>query len=374
MVAHTIETLPLRSATLGGQRQIKAHHFGTPGARPRAYLQAGLHANETPGYLILHHLIGMLMAADARGTIVGEIVVVPCANPIGLGAHVLGVHLGRHAIDSGVNFNRGFPDLAALAAPGLEPALGEDAAVNVALIRAALLAAIGRVRAKTELDQMRLTLMALAAPSDYVIDLHCEEDALFAMILGPWCWPGLRDFAADMRPDKVFLADFPPLFDTAISRPWHDLARRFPSRPIPQACLSGCFEMRGVGSVDDATAASDAAHLFQALCRVGAIAEAVPTLPEPAREAVTFKAVEFIKSPAAGIVVYRHELGDAVAAGAMVAEIVDPTCDDPARARTPAYSTNAGTLFARCHTMLVRPDETIAKIAGTVALAEPNHY
>jgi hypothetical protein len=36
--------------------------------------------------------------------------------------------------------------------------------------------------------------------------------------------------------------------------------------------------------------------------------------------------------------------------------------------------TNAGTFFARCHTMIVRPDETIGKVAGVEPLAEPNHY
>ncbi len=295
-MAHAIDIIRLKSSVLGSERSIKTHRFGVSGARPKIYLQAGLHANEAPGYLILHHLLGKLIEADARGAIAGEIVVVPCANPIGLGAHVLGVHLGRYAIDSGVNFNRGFPDLAALAGPALEGRIGDDEAANVAAIRAAMMDAIGRVRARTELDQMRLSLMRLAADCDYLIDLHCEEDALFAMIMGPWCWPGMEGFAADMQPDKVFLADFPPLFDTALSRPWRDLAARFPGKPVPQACQSGTFEMRGVGAVDDETAARDAAHLFRALTRVGAIAgDAGPPLKAKSA-AAPFKAVEFIKS------------------------------------------------------------------------------
>ena len=89
---------------------------------------------------------------------------------------------------------------------------------------------------------------------------------------------------------------------------------------------------------------------------------------------VPFRAVEFVKSPKAGLVVYRHELGSSVGAGEVIAEIVDVTADDPAEARTPVRSTNAGCFFARCHTMLVRPDETIAKVVGTELLDEPNHY
>lgn len=89
---------------------------------------------------------------------------------------------------------------------------------------------------------------------------------------------------------------------------------------------------------------------------------------------LSFKGVEFLRAPHAGIVTYRYHLGDKVEAGAVVAEIVDPEASDPAEARTPVRSTEAGTLFAKCHTYLVRADETIAKVAGPKPLAEPNHY
>ena len=192
----------------------------------------------------------------------GEIVLVPYANPVGLSGHLLGVHIGRYALETGINFNRGFPDLAELAAPRLDGRLGPDATENVSAIRAVFQEALSGLRVKTEIDDLRFTLLKMAADSDLLIDLHCEEDALFAMILGPWCWPGLREVAAVMRPDALLLAESPPLFDTACSRPWSDLRERFPDVPIPQACLSGTFEMRGVGSVDDATAAADARRTY----------------------------------------------------------------------------------------------------------------
>ena len=37
----------------GTRREIEVLRFGTPGARPKAYLQAGLHADELPGMLVL---------------------------------------------------------------------------------------------------------------------------------------------------------------------------------------------------------------------------------------------------------------------------------------------------------------------------------
>ena len=271
-MAHRIETVSLKPTALGTERRIKIHRIGWSGGRPKAYFQAGLHANEAPGYLILHHLLSMLLSADARGDVVGEIVLVPYANPVGLSGHLLGAHIGRYALETGINFNRGFPDLAELAAPKLAGQLGPDTAANVAAIRAVFQEVLSDLHVKTEIDDLRFTLLKMAADSDLLIDLHCEEDALFAMILGPWCWPGLRDVATIMRPDALLLADSPPLFDTACSRSWSDLRARFPGVPIPQACLSGTFEMRGVASVDDATAAADAKNLFAALSRTGVIA------------------------------------------------------------------------------------------------------
>lgn len=41
---------------LGGQRQITSFHFGQPGKGEKIYLQAGLHADEVPGMLVLHYL------------------------------------------------------------------------------------------------------------------------------------------------------------------------------------------------------------------------------------------------------------------------------------------------------------------------------
>jgi hypothetical protein len=84
-MSHVVERLPLLSPSPGTQRAVTVHRFGRPGARPKVYMHAALHSNELPGVVLLHHLIPRLEAAAARGEILGEIVVVPVANPIGLG-------------------------------------------------------------------------------------------------------------------------------------------------------------------------------------------------------------------------------------------------------------------------------------------------
>ncbi|HIH6603641.1 TPA: M14 family zinc carboxypeptidase, partial [Klebsiella michiganensis] len=110
-------TLPEHA--LGGQRQLSHFHFGAPGTGEKVYLQAGLHADEIPGMLVLHYLKRLLSQAERRGELRGEIILVPVANPPGLAQVLLSSGIGRFDLASGRNFNRDFPDLAALAQAGL---------------------------------------------------------------------------------------------------------------------------------------------------------------------------------------------------------------------------------------------------------------
>ena len=136
------ERLPLGAARPGTERFLLVHRYGAPGARPKAYLQAALHADETPALLVLHHLTRLLDGADARGEITGRIVLVPYANPIGLDQIVNRAQTGRYALAGGGNFNRDWPDLYAAVAERVEDRLTDDAARNVAVIRRTLLDAL----------------------------------------------------------------------------------------------------------------------------------------------------------------------------------------------------------------------------------------
>ena len=128
----------------GSRRSLTALRFGQPGARPLAYVQAALHADEIPGMMAAHHLRAELERLEADGQIVGEVLLVPVANPIGLGQRVLGSKIGRFDLSDGLNFNRGFPALGPAAAKRVEGRLTDDASRNVAIVRDALLEALWR--------------------------------------------------------------------------------------------------------------------------------------------------------------------------------------------------------------------------------------
>jgi len=174
------------------------HRFGRAGARPKAYLQAAIHANELPGTMALHHLMPLLAEADRSGRIKGEIVVVPIVNQIGLSQVVGDTHLGRYDFVGYNNFNRNWPDLAAEVAKRVG-ALGRDAAVNVAQIRRTALAVLGSMRPSNELQALRVAVLRHSIDADTVLDLHCDREAVLHLFVSAKDWPGPAQLlAADL--------------------------------------------------------------------------------------------------------------------------------------------------------------------------------
>jgi len=68
MSTKTVEKQTLPVSSMGNQRELTIIRYGSGSVGEKAYLQAGLHADEAPGYLVMHHLINLLDAADAAGT------------------------------------------------------------------------------------------------------------------------------------------------------------------------------------------------------------------------------------------------------------------------------------------------------------------
>lgn len=360
------ETIALPRSAPGNYRVIEVLRFGAPGARPKAYLQAGLHADELPGMLVLRTLAGLLSEAAGRGEILGEVVLVPVANPIGIAQQVQGYLRGRVEAGASANFNRGYADLAPAAGDKLAGQLGADLAANVAAIRAAMAAALAAGAPKTELDAMRDALLALALDADLVLDLHADNEALVHLYTGTPLWPGAADVAAELGAVAVLLAEISGgnPFDEAVSGPWWALARRFPEAAIPPACLAATVELRSNNAVDGALAEADAAALLRVLMRRGVVAGDPGPLPAGV-EATALDAMSQVIAPTAGIVVYRAALGAVLAAGDVVAEIVDPLGEAvEVRART------GGVLFARHDQPVAWPGKVIGKIAGSVRLPE----
>lgn len=368
------QRLPLVSASPGTQRALTVHRYGTPGARPKVTIQAALHADELPGILVIDHLKDLLDTAEAEGRIRGEVVLVPVANPIGLDQMLHGHLMGRFDLAGGVNFNRLHCDLAEAAATAVDGRLTDDAEANVALIRQALEDSLGDLLPPEtgQADHLKRILLSLALDADIVLDLHCDWDAVLHLYTATASWPEVSDIARQLGAEAVLTAgqsgDIP--FDEALSWPWMALAERFGDRfPIPQACHSFTVELRGQADVDDALAAADAGNILAILTRRGVLSGEAPPLPPARCEASPLEAVDMVKAPAAGLLVYAHAVGDRVEEGQVLGHVVDPLADDPARRRHAFTARTSGIVYGRLAQRLVRPGDVICKVAGSAVLA-----
>ncbi|MEN8195968.1 MAG: succinylglutamate desuccinylase/aspartoacylase family protein [Pseudomonadota bacterium] len=366
------EEIALASPSPGTRRSLKVHRYGTPGARPKAYFHAALHADEWPGLLTLNHLIGLLDAADAEGRIAGEIVLLPYANPIGLSQHNHGYNTGRYASDGGGNFNRHWPDLTDAAMKRLDGKLGNDPAANDELVRTALKAAAGELPRRTELEILKATLLSLSTGADMVFDVHCDSVSMMHLYAHKSHRDEAMALAGDIQSPVVLLEDDPDdfPFDSANAAPWVRIKRRLGlDEALPGGCFAMTVELRGHNDVQDDLARSDAEGLFRFLVRRGVVAGDPGPLAAAPCDATTLDAMDVLHAPGSGIVAWRHEIGTRVKAGELMAELVDIEADDPAAARTPIYARASGLFFARMADTLARPGDHIGKIAGAEPLS-----
>ncbi len=372
-MTHRIERLPLGAGTPGTRREVMLHRFGTPGARPKAYFQAAIHADEIPAILAAHHLVRRLMVAEDEGAIRGEVVVVPFANPIGLDQQVNSYHLGRHEMGGGGNFNRNWPELAPAAAEKVAGKLTGSEDANVAAIRAALSEAVAEMTPLTQLDSLRQVLAGQAVDADLVFDLHCDDDAIMHLFVIPQHWPLAADIAAELGCRAVMLSEDSggSSFDEAFSVPWVKLAGLYPDHPVPAACLAGTVEFRGQRDVNDKLAEADAAALFRILQRHGVIDGDPGPLPEPHCEATPLSACEFVKAPAPGVLSYEVELGERVEKDQIIAWLIDPAAEDPNAGRQAIRAGTDGLILSRRDRLYVQPGETLAKVVGSTPLTAP---
>jgi uncharacterized protein len=350
----------------GGSYQLNSFHFGAPGRGKKAYIQAALHADEVPGMLVSQFLRTELAALEAQDKVLGEIILVPAANPLGLAQAIHGAPFGRFDLSTGTNFNRAYKHVAEDLKLALEGKLGPDAGANVALVREQARASVATWRPGTDAEALKKILLGMAIDADIVLDLHCDNEAVVHIYTGTPLADAVAPLSALMGAHAVLLAleagEEP--FDEACSRLWWDLAAHFgPKHPLPPACLSTTVELRGEMDVNYGLAQRDAHALLQFLGHSGVIDVPLELLPAPLCAPTPLEGVEPIVAPHAGVLVFLKNLGKRVEAGEAIADLIDPVSGKVTTLRP----TVAGVFFARtAHRHLLR-GMAVGKIAGAKA-------
>ncbi len=362
--------IPLLSPSLGSQKTLVAFHFGTPGARPKVYMQASLHAEELPGMLVAHHLRQRLEAADTAGLLRGEVVLVPAANPIGLSQRLDHRAMGRFEFDTAQNFNRHYPDMADAVLADARTRLGPDAQANVATVRRLVGDWLTQWLPASELDSMRRQLLLLSHDADLVLDLHCDNDAVMHLYSEEACWPPLEPLARLLGCQAVLLAreSGGGPFDERLSGLWWQLAAALRAAgvnaPLPQGCASATVELRGEGDVLHDLARKDAHAIVAFLEHAGALAAAAPVpLPPLVCKPTPLAGSQTLRSPVPGVLVFLVKPGARVNVGDVVAEVIDPTAAGLARVHE-VRAEVSGVLYATVRERYIVSGGEVGKIAG----------
>jgi len=362
---------PLLSQSLGSQKTLVSFQFGEPGARPKVYLQASLHAEELPGMLVAHHLRSQLEAAECEGRLLGQVVLVPAANPIGLAQRVDHKAMGRFELDTAQNFNRHYPDLALAVLDDVKDRLGADATANVAAVRHSVGAWLSAWQPLNELDSLRRQLLCLSHDADVVIDLHCDWEAVLHLYSEDACWAPLEPLARLLGCRAVLLAreSGGGPFDERLSGLWWQLANHLKasglSVPLPQGCASTTVELRGESDVSHRHARQDAAALLAYLEHLGVVQALAPTaLPPLPCVPTPLAGSQTLRSPVPGVLVFLAQTGQTLAVGDVVAEVIDPTAAGTSRIHAVCAEV-AGVLYATVKERYIVAGGEVGKIAGS---------
>jgi len=373
-----LTTHQIKGDTPSSSFQIPVYECGPVQAETVIYLQAGMHADEHPGMMVLHHLLDQLEVADAAGLLKARFIILPVVNPLGLAHLSFHSHAGRYHPVNALNYNRGWPDFAALIASesDITDKFGDDAAANRSLVRDWLQSWLAAQTPHSALEQQRHIVMGYALQADMVLDLHCDDLALNHIFTVPQNLPEMQRLADWMGSAATLVAEDSGggSFDEVWSGMWISLARRYPEAAWDAPVISATLEYRGQQDVSDAQGFSDARNLYHFFCEEGAIDEA-PTITRPTAPAATrLDACDIVRVTQSGLLAYEVSLGDIVKTGDVIATLIQLDGDAPARTRHPILAGTDGVVFTINQMKYVWPGVSIAKIAGQTPLESRTGY
>jgi len=310
----------------GDPVRVGAWRFSGSGSGPAVHLQAGVHADEIAGMLVLHRLMQRLAVAEADGRLSGRVTVVPQANPLGIGQFRQGRILGRFHDATGHNFNRGFDQSAAMARPS------------------------------TNVQAWQKSLVQLAADAEVVLDLHTDDEALPYLYVHRRFGTQGRTLAAAMKMDLAILWDEggDGSFEETLIAPWL-------RDGVSERHMAATLELRGQGDVNDRFAEQDAEGLYAWLCHCGVI-DAPSTVADWPVEVREMGQMETLLAPQPGVLIFERELGDFVEEGQRFARILGRPGDPSSE--VVLYAEQAGRMVTRYRDRLVAQGMVVAKFTG----------
>ncbi|WP_341317361.1 succinylglutamate desuccinylase/aspartoacylase family protein [Paraburkholderia sp. IMGN_8] len=359
------QSISLLSPAIGTHRELVSFHFGPSNSGKKIYIQSSLHADETPAMLTAVLLKRRLLELEKQGALAAEIVLVPVANPVGLGQFVLGQFLGRFDLGSGKNFNRHFLQFSKLAARAKE-VLGSDPSENLRIVRELIAEELAQQKPLTEFESLQLALLKLSFDADVVIDLHCSLEAAMHLYTSEAAWPEFEPLARYLGAQASLLATNSggESFDETHSLLWWQLQQEMSvGKPVPDGTIAVTVECRGQRDVSYSVAQKDADAIVDFLVWRKAIKLDARPLPKLLAPATPLAGSEQFYAPVSGILVHRATIGDTIRVGQALFDIVDPLTDET----TTVSSQTEGVFYMRRAIRFVTAGAPLGRVTGARA-------
>ncbi|MEJ5018424.1 succinylglutamate desuccinylase/aspartoacylase family protein [Ochrobactrum vermis] len=325
----------------GNAIELRVLRFaGKGGDAPTAYLQSSLHGSELPGQAALHFLIPMLKKAREEGRILGDITVVPQANPVGSNQWQAYQHQGRFEMFSAVNFNRAFPLLPDFNTSELP---GPDAPEGL-------------------VKRLKATLLKLALPNDIVLDLHCDDESENYVYIANEFVEDMKDLAVALDSTAILAWDTTAdaAFEEACAHPVLQLPKD--KRDMKRRAVT-TVEFRGLTDVYADMGKGDAEGLYKFLVHRGVIRDESVKLDLDYKGLISpLSNVEMVRAPQGGMVFFHVEPGDQVEAGAKLVTIV--TVPGEPEHDIVMTAPQAGRILTRRSLRYVRRGDDLLKLLG----------
>lgn len=307
----------------GVELTVPVYRVKGQGTGPSVYIQANIHGAEVQGNAVIYQLLELLQ----KQTLLGDITLVPYANPVGCN-HKNGEYtLGRFDPITGVNWNRMYHFNGALAKQFVEQYPDTDVDTIRSEFRRWMLDDIDEqldhnIFGLTTGRRIAYQLQRMALQADLVLDLHTGPISSKHL----YCPEYAKNSASYFNiPHTILIPnDFAGALDEATFCPWWDLTQAYQAigRKLDFNKESFTVELGSQELIDLDEALVDAKSILSYLQAKGAIAANGFAPDAMVRYACMLKDYKVFYSPMGGMVDYLAEFGEPLPAGKPLARIL----------------------------------------------------
>lgn len=321
-MSFTQSSLKVGELATGHELNVPIFRFrGTDVKAPRVYIQANVHGAEVQGNAVIYQLMQRLETAN----VLGDVVLVPLANPLGINQKSGEFTLGRFDPITGVNWNREYFDHKVdVEAWYAQHHHLDDAALTHAFRTHLIAACQARLDGEwgiTSGHQLAVSLQKMAHDADIVLDLHTGPKSCKHLYCPTYAYELAKQFSIPYT--LIIPNDFGGAMDESIFCPWWQLSEHMAiqGRSFAVAVDAFTLELGSQEHIDLEDAKQDAHGIMAYLSAKGVIGEQVLPAEMP-RFGCYLKDYKKYHAPLGGMVEYKATLGEKLSAGQPLANIL----------------------------------------------------